>query len=60
MAQFIHAEGTDKNNITLIYDCTAYVDDPDSAGLFGSGPSLAGASTHAVGTGIKNIILSYC
>ena len=54
-----HATGTDKINITLKYDCTAYVDDPDSAGSFENGPSLAGASTYAVGTGNKNIILNF-
>ena len=40
----------------MIYDCTAYVNDPDSAGSLGSGPSLNVASMHAVGTGNNNIL----
>ena len=51
-----HAVGAGHNYITIIYDCTSYVDDPDSAGSFANGPSLAGASTYAVGTGNKNIV----
>ena len=43
----------------LIYDCTAYVNDPDSAGSFANGPSLADASTYAVGAGNKNKILNF-
>ena len=53
-----HEIGVDKNNITTIYDCTVYVDDPDSAGSFANGPSLAGASTHAAGTGNKYLLIS--
>ena len=53
-----HAVGAGHDYITIIYDCTAYVGDPDSAGSFANGPSLAGASTYAVGTGNKNIILN--
>ena len=50
---------TGNKYVSIITDCTAYVDDPDSAGSFANGPSLAGASTHAVGTSNKNIILNF-
>ena len=54
-----HAISTGNKYVTIINDCTAYVDDPDSAGSFANGLSLAGASTYAVGTGNKNIILNF-
>ena len=54
-----HAVGARHDYITIIYDCIAYVSDPDSAGSFANCPSLAGASTYAVGTGNKNIILNF-
>ena len=42
---------------TYTVHCTVCVNDPDNAGSLGT--SLAGTSTHAVGTGNKNIILIY-
>ena len=54
-----HAVGAGHDYITIITDCTAYVDDPDSAGSFANGPSLAGASTYAAGTGNEYLFISY-
>ena len=45
-------------NQARIWSSTSYVDAPDSAGSFANGPSLAGASTHAAGTGNKYLLIS--